>query len=498
MDAIRAAYDAGTFRENGHRLVDLLADYLARATAGGGMPVLPWKEPDACLAAWPAAFPEDPDPSPGALADLVARVVDGSTHLHHPRFVGHQVTAPLPAAALAEFAAALLNNSMAVYEMGPVSTAMERAVVGWMAERIGFSGAAGGVLTSGGSAGNLTALLAARQARAGFDAWTDGTSGGTPLAVLASGQTHYCVQRAVQIMGWGAGGAVAVPVDGRYRMRADALERALDDATGAGRRVIAVVASAASTSTGAYDPLEPIADFCERHGLWLHVDGAHGAAAALSPEYRHFVAGIERADSVVWDAHKMMLMPALVTAVLFRDGSRSYEAFAQQAAYLFSESDPAEEWYNLATRTLECTKRMMSLKLYLALSVSGTRMFGDYVTAMYGLARRFAARIAASPDFELAVEPESNIVCFRWVGDGSGLPEDLDALQDAIRRRVVAGGGYYLVRTALPDGVYLRVTIINPSTTDGDLEALPDAVRAAARAELAALQPIGLERHRGD
>ncbi len=137
-------------------------------------------------------------------------------------------------------------------------------------------------------------------------------------------------------MGWGAEGLIPVPVDERFKMRADALDGALRQAHASGRKVIAVSASSCSTATGAFDPLEPIADFCRQHGLWLHVDGAHGASASLTPKYRSLLAGIERADSVVWDAHKMLLMPALLTAVVFRNGSPSFHAFAQHASYLFA------------------------------------------------------------------------------------------------------------------------------------------------------------------
>ena len=140
---------------------------------------------------------------------------------------------------------------------------------------------------------------------------------------------------------------------------------ALARATRAGRKAIAVVASAGSTATGAFDPLEPVADFAQAHGLWFHVDGAHGAAASLSPKYRAQVKGIERADSVVWDAHKGLLMPALVTAVLFRDGARSFDAFSQEAHYLFhGDGDDARPYSDVGLRTLECTKEMMPLKVY--------------------------------------------------------------------------------------------------------------------------------------
>lgn len=436
--------------------------------------MLPNASPAQALEAWPGSFP--PGAGQVSVEDLFARVLAGSNHLHDPRYVGHQVTAPLPLAALADLVAALLNNSMAVYEMGPVATAMEQRVLRFLADSLGLGAAADGVLTSGGSIGNLTALLAARQAKAGFDAWREGASAGPPLAILASEQTHYCVRRAAAILGLGEAGVVEVAVDERFRMRPGDLPAALERARARGRRVIAVVASAGSTAAGAFDPLRPIADFCAAHDLWLHVDGAHGGAAALSPRTRHLVEGVGRADSVVVDAHKMMLMPALVTAVLYRDGSRAWGAFAQDASYLFHANEDA--WADVGTRTLECTKKMLSLKLYATLSVYGTQMFGDYVANAFDLARRFAARIAAAPDFELAVEPECNIVCFRHVLAGT---DDLDALQARIRAHVVASGAFYLVQTRLRGALWLRTTLINALTTDDDLSALLDALRAAAR-----------------
>ncbi|MCI0571469.1 MAG: pyridoxal-dependent decarboxylase [Myxococcaceae bacterium] len=470
-----AAYDPETFRELGHQLVDQLSEYLARATGANDLPVLPWVPPSTNVERFPAQFPEEPS---GDFLALMNRVLAGSNHLHHPRYVGHQVTAPLPLAALSDMVSALLNNGGAVYEMGPVSSAMERNVLRWMADLLGLPAEAGGVFTSGGSAGNLTALLAARQAKAGYDAWNGGAHAGPPLTVLVPESAHYCVSRATRIMGWGEGGVTPVPVDASFRLRPDALEGALMAARRAGRHPIAVVGSAGSTATGAFDPLEAVADFAQAHDLWFHVDGAHGASTALSPKYRAQLKGIERADSVVWDAHKMMLMPALVTAVLFRDGARSFDAFSQEASYLYHGDDP-RPWSDIGLRTLECTKLMMALKVYVALSVLGTRAFGDYVTQTYDQARRFADRLEASGDFELAVRPDCNIVCFRHTPRGVAA-EQLDALQARLRERVIQRGDFYLVQTRLPRGVFLRVTLINPLTRDEDLEALLEALRGVA------------------
>ena len=223
---LATAYAPESFRQLGHRLVDLLADHLERTTRREG-PVLPWAPPETHQAAFPAHFPELPE---GDASALLARVVEASHHLHHPRYVGHQVSAPLPLAALSDFVSSFLNNGMAVYEMGPVATALEHNVLGWMAGQLGLPAGARGVLTSGGSAGNLTALLAARQARAGHDAWTGGAHAGPPLTVLVPETAHYCLARATRVMGWGEGGITPVPVDAHYRLRPEALEDALAEA----------------------------------------------------------------------------------------------------------------------------------------------------------------------------------------------------------------------------------------------------------------------------
>jgi L-2,4-diaminobutyrate decarboxylase len=471
-----AAFDAERFRANGHAVIDLLADYLATASARA-LPVLPFREPAELTRSLASAFTT---PNGAPIATTLNAHLASAIHLHHPRYVGHQVTSPLPEAALLELVAALTNNGAAVYEMGPVEVGMERALIQAMSGWLGFPGTADGVFTSGGSAGNLTALLAARQARAGFDVWTRGLAGQQPLAVLASEQAHYSVARSLQIAGLGAESVEPVPVDAAFRLRPECLEAAFERARARGRHVIAIAASAGSTATGAFDPLADIADFAERRALWLHVDGAHGASAAVSSRLRPLLAGIERADSVVWDAHKMLLMPALVTAVLFRDGNHSYEAFAQQASYLFEGDDPRKEPFNLASRTLECTKRWMVLPLYEALTRHGVDFFARYVEARVAQAARFADALTASADFELAVRPESNIVCFRYLGRPARAPHELDALQLGLRREIVRSGAFYLVQTRLPKGVFLRTTLINPATTDHDLEALLETIRDTA------------------
>jgi L-2,4-diaminobutyrate decarboxylase len=457
------AYAPEAFRAAGHALVDRLADYLSAARAGE-MPVLDSVEPGRLLEQLPAEFTARPS---ATLVEALDPLLRHSNHLHHPGYVGHQVSAPLPQAALVEAVCALLNNGMAVYEMGQPQTIMERHVLRFLGGKLGFGDDADGVLTHGGSLGNLTALLAARQAKAGHDVWTQGTA--EPLGVLVSAQAHYCVARAVQCMGWGAKGGL-----GRK-----AVEVALADARARGIRVIAIIASCCSTSTGSFDPLPELADLAEEQDLWLHVDGAHGASLALSPRYRERLAGVERADSVVWDLHKLMGLPALNTAVLFREGRRAYEAFAQEASYLFGSADPREDWHDVGRRTLECTKRAMGAAAYVALQVHGTDLFAENVERLMGLAEDLAARIEAAPDFDRAHAPQANILCFRHRPEGLGEGPELDAHQERLRKQVLASGRFYLVKTRLRDRTWLRVTLMNPATRPEDLEDLLEALRQA-------------------
>jgi L-2,4-diaminobutyrate decarboxylase len=319
-------YSAERFRREGHAVIEQLADYLESTGRREGK-VVEFIPPAELLEHWPAVFPDDPG-SP--LMELLPRVLRESHHLHHPHYVGHQVSSPLPSAALAELVSAVLNNGSAVYEMGPVENVMERRLIDWLGSVLGFGPKVEGMFTSGGSVGNLTALAAARQAAIGRDVWADGLNAGPPPAILASAETHYSVDRAVRILGFGGGGVVPVATDARYRLHPGALRKAHRHAEGAGRQVIAVVGSACSTGVGAFDPLDEIADYATEHGLWFHVDGAHGAAAGLTEKYRHLVDGIGRADSATVDAHKMLQVPALSTAVIFRRPGSSARTLQQE------------------------------------------------------------------------------------------------------------------------------------------------------------------------
>lgn len=458
-------YNSENFREQGYQVVDLLADYLKQVTSKQIANISPLTSPEVLLSEWSNDFSGKTNSD---VIDLLKKVVSQSRHVHNPGYIGHQVSSPLPLAALCDFTASFLNNPTALFEMGPVTTVIERNLIRWMSDLIGFDNNSDGFFTSGGTLGNLTALLAARQAKAGYDVWQNGINESSNLVILVSEQAHYSIKKTSQIIGLGEKGIVPVSTDENFCMDINDLNKKYKEVVNQGKKVIAVVGSACTTATGSYDPIDLIADFCKKNDLWLHVDGAHGASALLSDKYKNLLKGIERADSVVWDAHKMLLVPSLVTAVIFKDSRHSYEAFSQKASYMF-ENEHEGEWYNLGHRTFECTKTMMSLKLFVTLSAYGEDFFADYVTSMYDLTKIFAELIKEESDFELAVEPQSNIICFRYLSEKF---KDINLLQKMIRKKILENGSFYIVQVALDNKTYLRCTVINPLTTEEDLKNL--------------------------
>jgi L-2,4-diaminobutyrate decarboxylase len=471
-------YSPSDFRKNAHELVDVLADYLENAQSDAPDKTIPFVAPEESLAFWQADLAQSPTNAP---LDFFKKVVAQSTKLHNPRYVGHQVAVPAPLAALSGLVVNMINNGMAVYEMGLVSNPLERIVTDWLSTHFGLNSSkngqnteGGGILTSGGTLANLTALLAARAVQSPNDDWTNGTT--EKLALLVSEEAHYCVDRAVRIMGWGEAGIIKVPTNALFQMKTELLDTYFEKAEAEGRRVIAVVGSACSTSTGSYDDLDAIADFAERRNIWFHVDGAHGGAAVLSKKRRGLLRGADRADSIIVDFHKMMMIPALATAVLFRNPAHGYQTFHQKAQYLWENAE-SQDWFNSGKRTFECTKLMMSVKVYALLRTYGAAVFEEYIDRTHDLALEFTKILRACPDksggsknFEVAVNPQSNIVCFRFLGLNKTL--NINELNSKIRHKLVERGDFYIVQTTLRGDVFLRVSLMNPLTTIEHLKEL--------------------------
>ncbi len=464
---LRKVYSAEEFRKNGHELIDQLSDHLEAAINEPNKKVIKWKEPDDEYDFWKEYNPNN------SFAAFNQEVIKRCVHLHNPKYMGHQISPSAPITALSSLLNALLNNGMGVYEMGMAPTAMERVVCKEICEVIGYGKSSDGFLTSGGTLANLTALLCARNKIVKTNVWEEGNT--SKLAIMVSEEAHYCIDRAARIMGLGAKGIIKIPVDSNYAIRTDLLESYFDQANEKGLEVFAVIGSAPSTATGVYDDLEEMANFAIKKKIWFHIDGAHGGAAIFSSKYKRLLKGIEKANSVAIDGHKMMMMPSITTALLFKDGQDTHHTFRQKADYLLQES-VEEDWYNLAKRTFECTKYMMSLHWYILMRFYGRKVFDNFVTTLYDLGREMRDLILTDSFFELAVEPVCNIVCFRVVGVTTS-KDTLNKLNTDIRQSLLEDGSYYIVKTSLGNTTYLRCTLMNPFTTKEDIQGLLNLIK---------------------
>ena len=476
-DSILHTLEADTHADAAALFTALAVEYLAETRAGDGR-----VSTSLTLAEIAARF-DEPMPRDGApLEQVVARlrdeVVADCNHLYHPRYVGHQVSAPLPASIWTEALTAAMNQSTAVAEMSPTATAIEHRLVRWLCELAGYDERAGGTLTSGGTEATFTGLLAARAA-AVPEAWTDGV-GAAPPVVLCGEHTHYAVSRAVGELGLGIRNLIVVP-SRDFRMDTSALVEILDRLQREGRRVMAVVATAGSTATGAFDDLETIGASCESRGIWLHVDGAHGASALLSERHRGRLRGLHRARSIAWDPHKMMLLPLSAGVLLVRDERDLESAFSQRAPYLFHATEGARVW-DQGIRSFLCSRRADAIKLWVAFQRYGANGLGALYDHLCDVASAMHDRLAAHPRFEVLHRPESNILCFRWVGDRSLDAEALDEFNRELRERYNRSGAGWITATVVNGMRVLRVTIMNARTTSADAYEVIDGLDREARA----------------
>ena len=481
---MKGKWTTGDFRRHGETVLDILADFVGRGCRGEGpvVRVRPVDELDRTMNLQEVMAGGCTDDR--GLRTLIEAFLDGATNLHHPGYLAHQVSVPHYASALADLISGSISNGMSVYEMGPTAGTMEIAVIDWMLGKIGWqptgrnsnhrpdpeSKPGGGVLTHGGSLANLTAMLAARAAILP-GAWKNGTP--RDLVVVAPECAHYSLSRAVATMGLGTSSLVSAPSDEIGRALPDQLPACLDRIAVEGRTVMAVCANACATATGLYDPVREIGELCRERGLWYHVDGAHGASALLHPGECVRMDGVDLADSVVWDAHKLLQTSALCAAVLFRDGRHLTGAFQQDAVYV-TEGE-REIGHDFIPHQFECTKAPLGLKLVLTLALAGESGLSENIGELWKNTRVFHELIASRSGFETLCEPESNILCFRC-GDDS-------ALQTRIRKRIMDEGDFLLSQADVGGRRWLRMVVMNPLTDEITVGRLLNRIESIAAEE---------------
>ncbi len=487
-DALLAQLDADleadTSLAAAEPILALAAHYLTDTRLGEG-PVSTWHSAQTIADRLDAQMPRHGR----ALADVARRLstmlLDDINRLAHPMYIGHQVSAPLPAAVWTDALISALNQSLAVREMSPSFTPLEHQVVAWLTDLVGWDEQAGGTMTSGGTEATFTALLAARS-RAMPDVWAHGVTANAPVVVCGE-HTHYAVTRAAGELGLGLGRVVVIP-SRDHKMDVGALRATLEGLRERQQAVMAVVATAGCTATGSFDDLEAIADVCAafadaRGDVWLHVDAAHGGAALMSSTQRHRVQGIARARSVAWDPHKTLLLPLAAGVLLMRDDRELRAAFTQQAPYLFTPGADAKAW-DTGPRSFQCSRRADVLKLYVAFERYGADALAALYDRLCRVARAMHDLLAVRNDFVPLHEPESNILCFAWTP--AGVPESRrDELTDALRERYNRSGRGWITVTTLDQRRVLRITVMNARTTEAHVATLIDGLVAEGRSVLA-------------
>ena len=423
-------------------------------------------------------LPEEGRPFEDVLAFVREHVLPFPMGNSHPRFYGFINATADPVGVFADFLAATMNPNCWGGDHAAIH--VETRVIAWLAEMIGYPTSAEGVLVSGGSMANFTALAAARRGTTPGNVREDGLAGPDRprLTVYASDQTHACVDKAVDLLGIGTRQLRKIETDDRFRIRIPELRAAIADDRAAGFQPAIVVGNAGTVNTGAIDPLDEIADICRAEGLWFHADGAYGALASMVPELKPQFAGMEKADSVAVDPHKWLYVPYEAGATLVRDPGRLSATFRKFPEYLASDPEspfPGPAWF--AERGVELSRGFKALKVWMGIQTHGRRAYIERIASDIALARFLAAEVDRRPDFERLAEPVLSIANFRYRPTSRALSDEhLDALNRRIINRLVADGAFFLAPTVLKGRTALRVSITNFRTTQSDLIALLDEV----------------------
>jgi len=466
------------FRRLGYRAIDLIAERLAQ------LDELPVRQP--VPQSLRDQLMQSPLPVEGQEPDALLEAV-GSLILPYPmgnassRFFAWVNSPPAPLGILGELLAAAHNASSAGGDHA--ATYVEHGVLNWMKTIMGYPQEAGGILTSGGSVANLIPLAVMRHVKTEHDVRAQGFNGqGAPMTIYTSTQGHSCIEKAVELLGFGHGYLRKIATDDNYRMNIDALRASIQADVAAGLRPVCVVASAGTVNSGAIDPLDAIADVCAEYGLWFHIDGAYGGLGILAEQAQSHYAGLERADSLAIDPHKWLYVPIECGCALVRDAQAMRDAFSLVPPYL---RDPeALPWFS--EFGIQQTRGFKALKLWLTLQQVGVDGYRNLITHDVAMARMLQSRIRARDDFELMAAGPLSVTCFRYAPPDVN---DLRALNQALLKIVQDEGHVFLTSTELSGQLVLRACIVNYRTQEGDLDRLLDTIAEAGE------RVLGTQRH---
>jgi len=443
--------------------------------------------------AWPV--PDDPMPLDELAGLLRSLVLDHSTYPGHGAFFAYISGAGTVPGAAADLLAAGLNANVGGWALSPAASELELHLMRWLAGRFGLPDGASGLMTTGGAMSNLTALKAARDAKARGHARADGV-GRERLAFYASEEAHATIVEAADVLGLGERAVRSIPADDRFRMRVDALRDAVEADISAGITPAAVIGTAGTTATGAVDPLEQTAELCARHGMWFHVDAAYGGAAILAAALAPRLRGIELADSIGFDPHKWLNTPQSSACLLVRDPAWLHASFDIDAAYVREDPELAGLGMNIGSIGPAWSRSFMALKVWMSLAAHGLDAYARRISHDAELARYLAAEVERRRELELMSPVELSIACFRYappdLPHGEGRDAYLDGLNERLMTAIRTDGRAYPSNAVLNGRYALRACVMSYRTEADDIDRLLDAACEVGARLDAQLRPVAL------
>ncbi len=473
--------DLDQFRSEGHALIEWIAEYLAHPEQYA---VFPRTRPGDVRSALPAKPPQTAEPLSAAIDDFKKLIVPNTTLWNHPGFMAYFANTGSPPGILGELAAAALNVNTMVWRSGPAPTELEEVTCDWVRQMIGLPENFDGTINDTASSSTLYALAAAREHLSDLRLRQQGLSGRPDvprLRVYCSDEAHSSVDKAVITLGLGLDGVRRVATRGDYSMDPDALRRAIEQDSSTGVRPMAVVATVGTTSTTAVDPVPEIADLCTRHNIWLHVDAAYGGSAAVLPEMRWVLAGCDRAQSLVVNPHKWMLVPMDCSVLYTSSPELLRAAFSLTPDYLHTpEAGTAR---NLMDYGISLGRRFRALKLWFVLRAYGVEGIQEVIREHLRSARLLAGWVDAAPQFERLAPTRFSVVVFRHVPPRLvDDPAGLEAHNLALLERINSTGRFFLSHTRAKGRLALRIALGNQRTDEAQVRALWETIVSCAAA----------------
>jgi aromatic-L-amino-acid/L-tryptophan decarboxylase len=458
--------DANEFRDLGHKVVDMLSDYLNQIE---NKRVFPDVEPSVVNQLFGEPLPQNPTSPDAVLAELQNKLLPYCTNVGHPGYLGLITPSPTPIGVIGDFICSALNQNIGAYSIGPSAVAMERRVVRWLTGLCGYDEKAGGNLTSGGMMANFIGLKLGRDGVTRDKAQYEGIA--DHWAVYASEERHVSVDKAVDCIGLGRNALRALPTDANFQVRLDALEKAIAEDKARGIRPMCIVGIFGTTNTGAVDNIRELRRIADREEMWLHADAAYGGGMLLSHEWPMRNHGLELADSITIDPHKWFYAPLDAGAILVKDQRRLTASFGMKPSYLTDELDQDNERYQYYVHGFEQSRRFRSLKVWMSFKRYGTRQIGEWIDNNVRQAKHLYALAENDPEFEPASLPPMSAICIRYKNAGASEAES-KSLHAEVAQRIEQSGRFWISTTELKGKSWFRINPVNFRTRQEHIDEL--------------------------